>query len=91
MTVLDATGAELPDADFVLASRAALTAALTTLPPRQAMALVLRYVHDLPDREIAAALGCRRGTANALLSRGREALRRIPELQELANAQELNR
>lgn len=42
------------------------------------MALVLRYVHDLNDREIAAALGCRRGTANALLSRGRAGLRNCP-------------
>jgi RNA polymerase sigma factor (sigma-70 family) len=72
--------------DMVIASRAALSRALADLPPRQAIALVLRYVHDLTDREIAAALGCRRGTANALLSRGRAALREVAELQELMEA-----
>jgi RNA polymerase sigma factor (sigma-70 family) len=72
--------------DMVIASRAALSRALADLPPRQAIALVLRYVHDLTDREIAAALGCRRGTANALLSRGRAALREDAELQELMEA-----
>ena len=77
---------ESDDRDIVIASRAALTRALADLPPRQAIALVLRYVHDLTDREIAAALGCRRGTANALLSRGRAALREVAELQELMEA-----
>jgi DNA-directed RNA polymerase specialized sigma24 family protein len=43
----------------------------------------LRYVHDLPDREIAVALGCRRGTVNALLSRARATLRETPALEEL--------
>jgi RNA polymerase sigma factor (sigma-70 family) len=74
------------DRDLQIASRAALTRALAELPPRQAIALVLRYVHDLTDREIAAALGCRRGTANALLSRGRATLREMAELQELMEA-----
>jgi RNA polymerase sigma factor (sigma-70 family) len=74
---------ESDDRDLVIASRAALTRALADLPPRQAIALVLRYVHDLTDREIAVALGCRRGTANALLSRGRAAVREVAELQEL--------
>jgi DNA-directed RNA polymerase specialized sigma24 family protein len=30
---------------------------------------VLRYFEDLPEREIAAALGCRPGTVKSLLSR----------------------
>lgn len=56
---------------------AALAAAqmLAALPPRQRAALTLRYVHDLDDRAIAAALGCRRGTVRSLLSRGLAALR----------------
>jgi RNA polymerase sigma-70 factor (ECF subfamily) len=74
------------DRDLLIASRAALSRALAELPPRQAIALALRYVHDLTDREIAQALGCRRGTANALLSRGRAALREVAELQELMEA-----
>lgn len=48
---------------------------LRTLPDRQRAALVLRYFHDLPDEEIAAALGCREGTVRSLISRGLAALR----------------
>jgi RNA polymerase sigma-70 factor (ECF subfamily) len=76
------------DRDLVIAARGALGQALATLPMRQRVALVLRYVHDLSDREIAAALGCRRGTANALLSRGRASLREIPALKEIARQME---
>ena len=54
--------------------RGALLNALSTLSPRQRLALVLRYVHGLSDAEIAAALGCRPGTVASLLSRGRAAL-----------------
>lgn len=79
------------DRDLLIAARGALAQALTTLPPRQRVALVLRYVHDLNDREIAAALGCRRGTANALLSRGRAALRDCPALQDLVSDLEVAR
>ena len=39
-----------------------LPAALHALPPRQRAALTLRYVHDLDDRDIARALGCRAST-----------------------------
>lgn len=52
---------------------------LARLPPRQRAALTLRYVHDLDDHAIAAALGCRRGTVRSLLSRGLAALREDPE------------
>lgn len=48
---------------------------LRTLPERQRTALVLRYFHDLPDDDIAAALGCREGTVRSLISRGLAALR----------------
>ncbi len=72
------------DRDLVIAARGALGQALMTLPPRQRVAIALRYVHDLTDREIAAAMGCRRGTVNALLSRARAALRDVPTLQALA-------
>jgi RNA polymerase sigma factor (sigma-70 family) len=79
------------DRDLMIAARGALVQALMTLPPRQRVALVLRYVHDLNDREIAAALGCRRGTANALLSRGRATLRQSPALKDLVSAMEVSR
>jgi RNA polymerase sigma factor (sigma-70 family) len=74
------------DRETVIAAREALAHALATLPPKQRLALVLRYVHDLPDAEIAAALGCRTGTVHALLSRGRGALRQDRQLAELALA-----
>lgn len=79
------------DRDLVIASREAFAQALASLPPRQAVALVLRYVHDLTDREIAEALGCRRGTVNALLSRGRATLREAPALKALVSAMEATR
>lgn len=58
-----------------IAGRVDLLAALWQLPPRQRAALVLRYWHDLPEREMAAALGCRPGTVKSLLSRGLATLR----------------
>ena len=61
----------------------AMRQALAQLPPRQRLALALRYVAGLTDTEIASALGCRRGTAGALLSRGRATLRANPLLAEL--------
>lgn len=75
----------IPDSDLdsTLAARHALVEALSRLPARQRMALALRYVHDLPDAEIAAALGCRVGTVHALLSRGRKSLRADHQLVEL--------
>jgi RNA polymerase sigma-70 factor (ECF subfamily) len=74
------------DRDTVIAARAALTIGLAKLPARQRLALALRYVHDLSDEEIGAALGCRTGTVHALLSRGRAALRADPGLIELSQA-----
>jgi RNA polymerase sigma-70 factor (ECF subfamily) len=57
--------------------------ALAQLPPRQRLALALRYVAGLTDRQIAEVLGCRRGTACSLLSRGRTALQSSPLVREL--------
>src|SRR4051812_835697 len=76
--------ADAADADLVLSARGALAQAMKALPPRQRIALALRYVHDLDDHQIADALGCRRGTVHALLSRARTSLREAPALQELA-------
>jgi RNA polymerase sigma-70 factor (sigma-E family) len=49
--------------------------ALDRLPVRQRAALVLRYWHDLPEREIARVLGCAPGTVKSLLSRALATLR----------------
>lgn len=55
------------------------------LSPRQRATLVLRYYEDLPDDEIAAALGCRRATVRSLASRGIEQLRQRYSLMAGAN------
>jgi RNA polymerase sigma-70 factor (sigma-E family) len=48
---------------------------LGVLPERQRAAIVLRFFHDLPDAEVADALGCRVGTVRSLISRALAALR----------------
>jgi RNA polymerase sigma factor (sigma-70 family) len=53
---------------------AATMAAIGRLPARQRAAIVLRYYADLPEIEIAAALGCRAGTVKSLLARARARL-----------------
>jgi RNA polymerase sigma-70 factor (sigma-E family) len=58
-----------------VADRLDLADALDRLPARQRAALVLRYWHDLPEREIARALGCAQGTVKSLLSRALATLR----------------
>jgi RNA polymerase sigma-70 factor (sigma-E family) len=49
---------------------------LNSLPPRQRAVLVLRFFHDLSDKQIAADLGCRSGTVRSIVSRSLSALRR---------------
>ena len=48
--------------------------AIRELPNRQAEAVVLHYLADLPIRSVAGAMGCREGTAKAHLSRARARL-----------------
>jgi len=50
--------------------------AIARLPPRRRAAIVLRFYTDLPEAEIAQALGCRSGTVKSLLSRGLAQLRK---------------
>jgi RNA polymerase sigma factor (sigma-70 family) len=49
-------------------------AAVRGLPPRHRAAVALRYVADLPERDVAAALGVRRGTVARILHDARRAL-----------------
>jgi len=51
-----------------------LLAALAALPARRREAIVLRYWLDLPEREIAAAMGVSPGTVKSHVSRGLDAL-----------------
>ena len=50
--------------------------ALQALPFNQRAAVVLRYYHQLPEREIAELLGCRPGSVGPWIQRGLRALRK---------------
>jgi RNA polymerase sigma-70 factor (sigma-E family) len=58
---------------------AELLDALAGLPHRQRAAIVLRFYEDLPEADIARALGCRPGTVKSLLHRGLAQLREVVE------------
>jgi RNA polymerase sigma-70 factor (sigma-E family) len=62
-----------------IAERDFLMRTLAALPPRQRTVLVLRYFNDLPEAEIADALGCSVGTVKSHVSRGLARLRDIAE------------
>ncbi len=49
--------------------------ALGTLPPKQRLVLMLRYLEDLPDREIAGLVGCSLATVRSLAFRGLRKMR----------------
>jgi RNA polymerase sigma factor (sigma-70 family) len=51
--------------------------ALMALPIRQRTAIVLRYLCDLPEAEIATILKCRRPTVRTLVHRGLAELREV--------------
>ena len=51
--------------------------ALAALSDRQRTAIVLRYLCDLPDQEIADILKCRRATVRSLVLRGLAELREV--------------
>jgi RNA polymerase sigma factor (sigma-70 family) len=58
----------------------ALWEAVGELPERQRSAVVLRYVADMPHREIAAAIGCSEEAARSSLSAGLSKLRKVVEV-----------
>jgi RNA polymerase sigma-70 factor (sigma-E family) len=64
-----------PDHGDRIADRSATAQRLAELPPKQRAVLVLRYLDDLTDSEIAAALGCRPATVRAYAARGLASLR----------------
>ena len=57
-----------------------LLQALGELPPRQRVALVLRYFEDLSEAEAAEAMGCSVGTVKSTTSRALERLRSAVDL-----------
>jgi RNA polymerase sigma-70 factor (sigma-E family) len=69
---------DTPDAEdevLIQLERSAVVAALRKLPARQREAIVLRYYADLPEAEIAAAMGISRGAVKSHTARGMSALR----------------
>ena len=75
---------ELPDrprpgatgADDDLALRDWVWTALQQLPPRQRVAIVLRYYEDLTEAQTAAAMGCAVGTVKSQVAQAIKKLRR---------------
>ena len=61
--------------DEGLIERMDLVRALRTLPKRQRQVVVLRYLADCSEAEVAALLGCGEGTVKSSASRGLAALR----------------
>jgi RNA polymerase sigma-70 factor (sigma-E family) len=62
-------------------ARLALREALLTLPPRRRAVLVLRYLEDLPESQVAEILGCSVGTVRSQNHRAVAQLRRaLPSL-----------
>jgi RNA polymerase sigma-70 factor (sigma-E family) len=72
-----ATLAELATPDHAEAhtERLALADRIATLPRKQRAVVVLRYLEDLPDDEIATVLGCTPSTVRSHAQRAMRALR----------------
>ncbi|MEH1165814.1 SigE family RNA polymerase sigma factor [Micromonospora sp. CPCC 205539] len=63
------------DSADAVTERHTLYAAMRTLSPRTRAVIVLRYVADLPEAEVAATLGCSVGSVKSRASRGLARLR----------------
>ncbi|HTZ42766.1 MAG TPA: SigE family RNA polymerase sigma factor [Jatrophihabitans sp.] len=68
------TGYE-PDLGGRLSDRELVRSLLDRLPARQRAVLVLRFFEELDDGDIAAIVGCRRGTVRSIVSRSLQQLR----------------
>lgn len=75
-----------PAPDDAAIDRQVLLGALTSLPERQRIAVLLRHSLQWSEAEVAAAMGCRVGTASSLAARGRAALRAALEAAEPGGA-----
>jgi len=78
---IDERSADHADA---ISERDRLVRALLSLPPRQRAVVVLRYLEDLPEADVAAALGCSVGSVRSQASRGLARLRDDTHLRTLA-------
>jgi RNA polymerase sigma-70 factor (sigma-E family) len=66
-------------AETISDTRMDIAAALTALPARQRLAVVLRHLEDLSVAEVAQLMGCSEGTVKSTTSDGLRALRRALE------------
>jgi RNA polymerase sigma-70 factor (ECF subfamily) len=71
------TGPDVADSDPAEESHRQLYEAVAELTPESAQILILRYVHDYSDAEIAKLLGTSRGTIAVSLYRSRSRLRKL--------------
>ncbi|MFF8955899.1 SigE family RNA polymerase sigma factor [Streptomyces sp. NPDC014894] len=71
-----------PDRTDGIADRSALSAALRGLPPRQRAVVVLRYLEDRSETEVARMLGTRVGTVRSHTARALRRLREQPGVTE---------
>ena len=77
---LDDLMAPRPSADGGFSdTRMDIEAALSALPHRQRLAVVLRHLEDLSVAEVAQLMGCSEGTVKSTTSDGLRALRRALE------------
>ncbi len=65
------------DSEVLLVERLDLQRALLDLPKRQRDAVVLRYIADLSEADVAVLLGCSPGTIKSHLNRGTTRLRLV--------------
>ncbi len=70
------------DAGHDVVNRGLVLQLLGCLSDRQRVAVVMRYLHDMNDDEIAASIGCRTVTARSLVSRGLAAMRKEYERRD---------
>ncbi len=71
-----------PPADPKLAERVDLHRALDALPTRQREVVLLRYIADLSQDDVAALLGCSPGSVKTHGSRGLAALRAALDIED---------
>jgi len=77
LPVADTAAVDTREAPGASARDEQLWRAVGELPPRQRSAVALRYVADLPHRDIAAAIGCSEDAARRSLHEGLKKLREV--------------
>lgn len=73
---IDGVESSVGDRSGQIDDRDLLLRGLRLLPPRQRAVLVLRYLEDLADADVAIALSCSVGTVKSQAARGLDKMRR---------------